>query len=103
MFCSATEKPLSKDGIKTAVIRYNLSKGVVKTSVHLYRHTFAVHFLYNGGTLARLQELLGHSTMEMSRKYAKNYCMDLEDKFQDTNPLERYVKKSSGVLGIRMR
>lgn len=97
LFCNAFGKILTKDGIKNAVVNYNLSRGVTKTSIHLFRHTFAVHYLYNGGTTARLQELLGHSTLEMTRRYAKNYCMDLENQFQEKNPLENRMKKNIEV------
>jgi site-specific recombinase XerD len=38
--------------------------------VHDLRHTFASHYIMNGGSLTELQGLLGHSSPMMTLKYA---------------------------------
>jgi integrase len=38
---------------------------------HQLRHTFAVNWLRRGGTLVVLQQILGHSTVTMTQRYAK--------------------------------
>lgn len=95
MFCKANGEQLKADGLRSAIQRYNLSRGIVKTSVHLYRHKSAVDYLYNGGDIFTLQELLTHSTLEMSKRYADNYCKDLSKNFQITNPLERFSENQA--------
>ena len=49
LFCkgSDSKKPLSDGGIKNAVASYNKSKGVCKTSCHVFRNYFAKHYLLN--------------------------------------------------------
>jgi site-specific recombinase XerD len=38
---------------------------------HTFRHTFAVHYLDNGGNLLRLKELLGHEQLSTTLHYLK--------------------------------
>ncbi|WP_415878989.1 tyrosine-type recombinase/integrase [Methylomonas sp. TEB] len=37
---------------------------------HVLRHTFASHYMMNGGNILALQKILGHSTLNMTMKYA---------------------------------
>ena len=37
---------------------------------HILRHTFASHFMINGGNIMTLQSVLGHSSLNMTMKYA---------------------------------
>jgi site-specific recombinase XerD len=37
---------------------------------HDLRHTFASHFVMNGGDLLSLKEILGHSSLQMVQRYA---------------------------------
>ncbi|WP_176377077.1 tyrosine-type recombinase/integrase, partial [Escherichia coli] len=42
----------------------------VGQSVHVLRHTFATHFMINGGNIITLQRILGHSTIQQTMTYA---------------------------------
>jgi hypothetical protein len=42
------------------------------------RHTFAVNYLRKGGSVFRLQKMLGHSTVEKTRRYANLLAEDLQ-------------------------
>jgi integrase len=37
---------------------------------HVLRHTFASHFMMNGGNILTLQRILGHSSLQMTMRYA---------------------------------
>mgnify|MGYP005973945473 CR=1 FL=1 len=65
------EKAFSVSGIrsqlKTFAYRYHLDPKVVYP--HSFRHRFAKNFIENGGDIAFLSNLLGHTSIETTRIY----------------------------------
>jgi len=55
-------------------------------NTHVLRHTFASHFMMNGGNILVLQKILGHSTIAMTMGYAHFAPDHLEDAVR-LNPL----------------
>ena len=66
---SAFRRALLKTGIELPVGQAS----------HVLRHTFASHYMMNGGDLIKLQKLLGHSTVIMTMRYAHLAPNALED------------------------
>lgn len=87
LFPNESGKPMTEAGLREAIRHYNRSRGVEKTSTHLFRHTFAERYLRNGGNPFNLQKILGHSTLDMTRHYCKIYDADLIKGYDNFSPL----------------
>lgn len=48
-------------------VKPDLPKG---QATHVMRHTFATHFMMNGGSIITLQRILGHATIQQTMTYA---------------------------------
>ncbi|MGC6738824.1 tyrosine-type recombinase/integrase, partial [Escherichia coli] len=48
-------------------VKPDLPKG---QAVHVLRHTFAAHFMINGGNILTLQRIMGHATIQQTMTYA---------------------------------
>lgn len=55
-------------------------------STHVLRHTFASHFMINGGNILVLQRILGHQSLAMTMRYAHLAPDHLEEAIR-LNPL----------------
>lgn len=95
LFCSQYGEKLSPRTLEQNISEYNISRRVNKTSIHLYRHTFATKFLAVNGNISDLQKALGHETLFMSLRYAHLNVDDLKDSFVKANPLEQLKIKSN--------
>ncbi len=52
---------------------------------HVLRHTFASHYMMNGGNILALQKILGHSSLNMTMKYA-HLAPDYLQEILEKNP-----------------
>lgn len=84
-------KQFSRYGAYAALRKYNIDRGVTKTSIHLYRHTYAKNYILAGGDCTYLQRLLGHSTSDMTNHYINLYGTDLQKNYDKFNPLDNFM------------
>jgi integrase/recombinase XerD len=56
-------------------------------TLHAFRHTFAVNYLRRGGSVFHLQKVLGHSSLDMTRRYANLLTEDLQAVHQQVSLL----------------
>ncbi len=60
-----------------------------KFTPHVFRHTGATHLRQNGMDLSELQDLLGHSSPNTTRIYAKNDMSRLKTSYLQYHPLAK--------------
>ncbi|MHB1483035.1 MAG: tyrosine-type recombinase/integrase [Saccharofermentanales bacterium] len=89
LFPDAYGKQMKADRLGHIISSYNRKRGVDKTSVHAFRHTYAKLMIVNGCNVFKLQKLLGHSSLEMTRRYVELFSIDLKEGYDSINPLER--------------
>ncbi|WP_273746087.1 phage integrase [Morganella morganii] len=75
---------------RTAVRRAKIELPAGQLS-HVLRHTFASHFMMNGGNILVLQKILGHTDIKMTMRYAHFSPDHLEDAVR-LNPLRKHDK-----------
>ena len=104
-YLNAEHENMSRSSMGKNIAAYNLSRGVTKTSTHLFRHTFAKNWIVSGKDLHSLQKILGHSTLAMVTHYANLYDTDLKDKVEDGSILQAHKrqKRNTGAKMVRSR
>lgn len=100
LFPNAEGYQLTEHALRHAIRNYNLRRGVQKTSIHAFRHTFARMYLVDcEGNALKLQKLLGHSTLKMTQHYVKLYDQDLVQDYQDRSPLSKFSRQKIQMPG----
>ncbi|REG85114.1 phage integrase [Marinomonas pollencensis] len=59
-------------------------------AAHVLRHTFASHFIMNGGNILTLQKVLGHSDIKMTMRYA-HLAPDFLEEATRLNPISKGI------------
>ena len=98
LFCSEFGEMLTENALREAIFKYNHRRGVRKTSLHAFRHTFSRKFLVDcHGDAFTLQKLLGHSTLLMTKHYCAIYDSDIAKSFDSISPLAQLQKSKTTI------
>jgi len=102
VFINLDGRPMTDTGLKLIFRRLAVNSGVDRLHIHLFRHTFAVNYLMNGGDVFTLQQILGHTTLEMVRRYvnlANAHVMVQHKKFSPVDRMNLRQINRAGVIG----
>ncbi len=66
---------------------------------HVLRHTFATHYLANGGDVLELKNILGHTSIKTTEKYL-HIIRSMNAKAPDLNPVTVLRKKQQATVAV---
>jgi site-specific recombinase XerD len=87
LFLTSNGTPLDRHRLCKQIASLARRAGVQDAHPHRFRHTFAIFYLRNGGDPYTLQIILGHSTMEMVKKYLALARSDLAAAHRIASPV----------------
>jgi site-specific recombinase XerD len=92
LFLTQDGNRLNKNLIETLMTRYARKCHLtgVRCSPHTLRHTAAISFLRNHGDIFSLQRLLGHSSLEMTRRYCEVADVDVKLAHNIASPVDNW-------------
>jgi len=92
IFRSRRGGPLPAHSIQQVFRRLKARAGIPgRCSPHTMRHTFARAYLLNGGDAFSLQRMLGHSTLDMVKRYVALGDADLVTRHRTASPADRLM------------
>jgi integrase/recombinase XerC/integrase/recombinase XerD len=89
LFLTLDGKPMSANSVKLIFARLAQRSGVKRLHPHLCRHTFATNYLINGGNVFFLQQILGHTSLEMVRRYVNLASAHVTVEHRKFSPMDR--------------
>lgn len=82
--------PLADTPIRKLMDTLEVRAKVPHVHPHRFRHTFAIEFLRNGGDVFNLQRLLGHSTLDMVKRYLALSNSDTAAAHKKASPADKW-------------
>ena len=83
--------PLTVGALLQMIKRLGKKAGVPRLHPHLFRHTFAVKYLINGGDVMTLKNILGHTTLAVTQVYMHLADVHVQIQHAKFSPADRLV------------
>lgn len=101
LFPNVGEEQLTTNALRHSFTRYCDRRGVEKSNIHGLRHNFAKGWVQNNGNMFALQKILGHSSLDMTRKYVKLFSEDIKEDFDKFSPLDSIKRGAKRTQKIK--
>ncbi len=87
LFVNCSGQPMSRQGFWKIIKYYARQAGIeAEITPHTLRHSFAAHLVENGADLRSVQEMMGHSDIATTQKYAKINNNQIRDVYAKAHP-----------------
>ena len=90
IFVTRNGTPMDTDSLRRMIYGCAQRAGVQRPTIHKFRHTFAINFLRNGGSVLELQRMLGHEQLDTVRIYASLAESDLQEAQKRASPADNW-------------
>jgi len=105
LFVTCYGEPMNRYRLRNIIVERCKLSGItgVRCSPHSLRHTCAVTFLRNGASAFDVQKLLGHSSLDMTRRYVSLVDSDLKDAHAKASPVDNMMGVKTRTGRIRLK
>ena len=93
LFVKDEQTPIKQSTIEQLFRTLKKRSGIPRLRPHLLRHSFATRYLDNGGDVYSLQQILGHTSLDMVRKYVHQTPTKTIVCHPQFSPLDNLFKK----------
>lgn len=91
LFVTYNNRPIDSTQLAKSLKALGEKAGVKDVHPHRFRHTFAIQYLRNGGDPYTLQKMLGHSTLDMVKRYLSLAQIDLDRAHKRASPVDNWA------------
>lgn len=92
LFQTSQHTPIRQSTVKQLFRKLKKRLNIPRLRAHLLRHTFATRYLENGGDMYSLQQILGHTSLEMVKRYVHLTHQKTVAAFPQFSPLDRLAR-----------
>jgi site-specific recombinase XerD len=90
LFVTPNGNALGRDDLFHILQKIGERASVPNVHPHRFRHTFAINFLRNGGNVYALQALLGHTALDMCKRYLALGNIDMNAAHAQASPVANW-------------
>ena len=90
VFLMSSGQPITNNTIKQLFRKLKKRTGISRLRAHLLRHTFATKYIERGGDIYSLREILGHTSLEMVKRYVHITHQKQVKDFTSFSPLDNF-------------
>lgn len=101
LFLSPYGRPVSARSIYQVVHRLAGKAGVKRLHPHLFRHSGATQMIENGADAFEVQDILGHASLEMTRRYVNASAKQRQKAHQSPSPMANNRRSQGGQRGFK--